>query len=417
MSKRSSSSRAFTSLQILSTKAQKLLKKARTIASEGGGKTSGAKPPPACRCDAMLVHLSVKSAAKAAFTVLGVIAGTWLLLHLRDKILLLLLGIFVAMVIDPGVAALEQRLRIPRGIAILVHYIVAIVLVLFLFFSLIPIVATQLQQIALFISAEVNGFLADPRISLPLLSDDTNARLTLLVQNTLRDLSIYQFTDALQSLGQNLATAAEGSLRFAAQIAGSVARFITTLIIVLVLGFFIQLEKERIIRWVRSLFPRVWIPYVDAKADAIHLKIGQWARGEALLMFSIFALTLLALVILRMPYALTLALLAGFCEFIPAMGPLIAAVPAVLIALSQQGFVWAAVVMGVYYVIQWCENNLLVPLIMRRAVGLSPVAILFAMMIGVSFPDTIHPVLGVMLAIPTTTILSIFLRDISERNR
>jgi predicted PurR-regulated permease PerM len=117
-----------------------------------------------------------------------------------------------------------------------------------------------------------------------------------------------------------------------------------------------------------------------------------------------------------MPYALTLAVLAGFCEFIPAMGPLIAAVPAVLIALSQQGFVSAAIVMGVYYVIQWCENNLLVPLIMRRAVGLSPVAILFSMMIGVSFPDTIHPVLGVMLAIPTTTIIAIFLRDLSERN-
>jgi predicted PurR-regulated permease PerM len=416
MTKRSSPSRTFTSLQILSSKAQGLLRKARTVATENGKHGKSVKLPPTCACEAITVHLSAKSALKAAFTVLAVVAGTWVVLHLRDKILLLLLGVFVAMVIDPGVAALERKLRIPRGIAILVHYVVAIFLVLFLFFSLIPIVATQLQQIALFISAEVNGFLADPRIALPLLSDETNARLTLLVQNTLRDLSIYEFTDALQSLGQNLATAAEGSLRFAAQIAGSVARFVATLIIVLVLGFFIQLEKERIVRWVRNLFPRIWIPYVDAKADAIHVKIGQWARGEALLMFSIFALTLLALVILRMPYALTLALLAGFCEFIPAMGPLIAAVPAVLIALSQQGFVWAGVIAGVYYVIQWCENNLLVPLIMRRAVGLSPVAILFAMLIGVSFQDTIHPVLGVMLSIPTTTIIAIFLRDITERN-
>ncbi len=415
MSKRPSPSRAFTSLQILSSKAQGLLQKARKIAAENNTNGKGSNLPPQCKCDSVLVHLSAKSALRAAFTVLAVCAGTWMLLHLRDKILLLLLGIFVAMVIDPGVAKL-QRMRVPRGIAILLHYIIAIVLVLFLFFSLIPIIAQQLQQIALFISAEVNGFLADPRIALPLVSDETNIRLTLLVQNTLRDLSIYEFTDALQSLGQNLATAAEGSLRFAAQIAGSVARLVATIIIVLVLGFFIQLEKERILKWTRSLFPRIWMPYVDTKADAIYIKIGQWARGEAVLMFSIFALTLLALVILRMPYALTLAVLAGFCEFIPAMGPLIAAVPAVLIALSQQGFVWAAVVMGVYYVIQWCENNLLVPLIMRRAVGLSPVAILFSMMIGVSFPDTIHPVLGVMLAIPTTTIIAIFLRDLSERN-
>ena len=75
------------------------------------------------------------------------------------------------------------------------------------------------------------------------------------------------------------------------------------------------------------------------------------------------------------------------------------------------GFLWALVLAGVYYVIQWCENNLLVPLVMKRAVGLSPIAILFAMMVGISFPETIHPLIGVMLAIPATTIISIFLED------
>lgn len=415
MSKRTSPARAFTSFQILSTKAQGLLRKARKMAAANNAKSPSARLPARPPMESLLVHISVRSVVKASFAVLAVAAGTWVLFHLRDKILLLLLGVFVAVVIDPGVAYLE-RMRVPRGIAVLIHYMIVLLLILFLFVSLIPIIATQLQQIAFFISTEVNGFLADPRIALPLISDESNARLTLVVQNALQELSIYQFTDALQSLGQNLATAAQGSLRFVAQLAGSVARFFATLIIVLVLGFFLQLEKERIMRWVRGLFPRQMLPYVDAKAEAIHVKIGQWARGEALLMFSIFSLTLLALVILRMPYALTLAVLAGFCEFIPAMGPLLAAIPAVLIALSSQGFVWAAVVMGVYYVIQWCENNLLVPLIMKRAVGLSPIAILFAMMVGVSFGNTIHPVLGIMLAIPITTIIAIFLRDITERN-
>jgi predicted PurR-regulated permease PerM len=69
------------------------------------------------------------------------------------------------------------------------------------------------------------------------------------------------------------------------------------------------------------------------------------------------------------------------------------------------------IIAAMYYVIQWCENNLLVPLIMKRAVGLSPIAILFAMLIGISFPDIIHPILGVMLAIPVTTIITIFLED------
>lgn len=399
----------FQSIRIIGRKAQNLLHRARQLRDQMPSARKKVRPP-SKHCEEVIMHVSTVSVAKATFTILGILAAAWLILHLRDKILLLLLGLFVSVVMDPGVTLLE-RWRIPRAVAILIHYLVALVLMLFLFLSLIPIIATQVQQIALFLSAEVNLFLANPNISLPLLSDETNLRLTQLLENTLRDLSIYQFTDALQRFGQNLAITAQGSLRFAAQLAGSVLNFLVNLIIVLVLGFFLQMEKERIVQWVRSLVPARYVSYVDAKADAIHGKIGQWARGELLLMCSIFLLTLLALVILRMPYALTLAVLAGFCEFIPAIGPLIASIPAVIIGLSHHGFVFALVVAGTYYVIQWCENNLLVPLIMKRAVGLSPVAILFAMMVGVSFANTIHPVLGVMLAIPTTTILAIFLRD------
>ena len=163
--------------------------------------------------------------------------------------------------------------------------------------------------------------------------------------------------------------------------------------------------------------PERYRTYLHSKSEAMHTKIGQWARGELLLMLSIATLTFIALIILGMPYALTLAVLAGFCEFIPAVGPLIAAIPAVMIALSDKGLVYALVVAGVYYIIQWCENNLLVPLIMRRAVGLSPVAILFAMMVGISFPNTIHPLVGVMLAIPITTILALFLEDWQKIHR
>jgi predicted PurR-regulated permease PerM len=113
-------------------------------------------------------------------------------------------------------------------------------------------------------------------------------------------------------------------------------------------------------------------------------------------------------------YALTLALLAGFTEFIPVAGPIIAAVPAVLIAVTQQGWWWGVILALVYYAIQWCENNLLVPLIMKRAVGLSPIAILFAMMVAISFPDTLNPILGIILAVPITTIIAIFLEDLKD---
>ncbi len=358
----------------------------------------------------MVVHLSGKSIAKAAFLILAVIAGVWLVIQIQDKLIILFLAMFVAAVIDPGVEILE-RVGFPRGLAVLTQYFAALFLLLFLVVSLIPIMATQIQDIALLMSVRINTFLASPEISLPLVSDSVNAQLTVLLQTTLQDLSIIKFTDALSQLGQNLSTAAQQSVAFAVRVAGSVVNFFVTMVVVLVLAFFMQLEKERISRWFLSFFPHRYRMYVTVKSEAVHRKIAQWARGQLVLCFSIFLLTLTALLILRMPYALTLAVLAGFCEFIPAVGPFIAAVPSVLIALTQGGLVWGLIIAGIYYVIQWCENNLLVPLIMRRAVGLSPIAILSAMMIGISFPDILHPILGVMLAIPTTTIITIFLED------
>jgi len=356
------------------------------------------------------MHISVQSVVRAAFGILAVAAGTLLVYHLRDKILLLFLATFIAAVIDPSVEKMERH-GIPRGIAVLAHYFLAIFILLFLLLSFIPIIAEQIQGISIIISAEVDTFLSNPQIDLPLVKDEVNFRLTGLAKTTLQNLNINQFTDALAQFGQSLSTAAQGSVRFATRVAGSVVGFFISMIIVLVLAFFMQIEKEGILKWFRSFFPANYRVYLDNKFEAMHSKIGQWARGELLLMLTIFALTLVALLILRMPYALTLAVLAGICEFIPAIGPFIAAVPAVLIAFTQGGFAMGLVTMGVYYIIQWCENNLLVPLIMKRAVGLSPIAILFAMLVGVSFPDTVHPVLGIMLAVPTTTLITIFLED------
>ncbi len=149
----------------------------------------------------------------------------------------------------------------------------------------------------------------------------------------------------------------------------------------------------------------------------IPLKLAKWARVQLLLCLSIAMLVFIALSILGMPYALTLSLLAGFTEFIPVVGPLLAAIPAILIAVTAKGFLWCLVIGAVYYVIQWCENNLIVPLIMKRAVGLSPVAVMFAILVGISFPTVIHPVLGVILSIPLTSIIAIFLEDLRDMRR
>ncbi len=402
----------FESLRIIGEKAQKFLQRARELQTSKPTTRVTAKDvmPHKEELPKILVHLSLRSVVKATFTILAIAVGAMLLYVLRDKIVLFFLAVFVATVMDPGVQGL-QKLKIPRAIAVLIHYFVALFLFVFLLVSLIPILADQLQQIAIFISRTVQQFVAAPTIALPFMSPEVNERLTALLQNTIQNLSIDQLTSSLQQLSNTLSTTAQGSLVFAAHIAGSVVEFFVSLILILVLAFFMQLEKEKITGWLRGFLPWGYRTYVHDKSEAIQWKLSQWIRGQLILCGSVGFMVFLAMSVLGVPYALTLGVLAGFTEFVPVAGPLIAAVPAVLIAMTEHGFLWGCVIAAVYYVIQWCENNLLVPLIMRRAVGLSPIAILFAMLTGISFPWIIHPVLGVILAIPITTIIALFLED------
>lgn len=405
------SPKAFTSIRIISKKAQKMIDRAkRNLATDEKSESKTPVPSRKKSIQQVKVDVSLRSVTRATFAILGIVLLFWLLFHLRHKILLMLLAGFVATVVDPGVNKL-QRFGVPRGLAIISQYILALSLILFLVLSLIPIIAEQLQEIANSVGTDLGPFLTNPRVEIPFVSADVNLRLTQLTQQLLSQSSLDTFVVSLREAGRDLSNIAQQSVVFAAKLAGSAVNFVVSLVVVLVLAFFMQMEKEKIVSWVRSFLPHEFRKYADLKSEAIHTKIGQWMVGELLLMFSIFALTLIAMVILKMPYALTLAVLAGFCEFIPAIGPLFAALPAILIAGTQKGIFWIPVIGGVFYVIQWCENNLLVPLIMKRAVGLSPIAILFAMMVGISFPDTVHPILGVMLAVPTTTILALFLED------
>lgn len=424
MAQRKKSDEAFTSFRVLGQKAQDLIQRASNELQKRRAQTKRSDESPAKDANggdgthALKVWLSPLSILQATLIIGAVTLGFDIVVQLQDVIILLLLGFFVAAIIDPGVRAME-RWGIPRGIGVLAHYVFALLVFMFLMVSLIPIIAEQLQRIAFLINSQVTAFIANPDFTwLPLVPVEVQRGLADLMTATLKNLNINSFTDALQSWSDSMSSVGVAGVQFVTKLAGSVAAFLAQIIIVLVLAFFIQMEREHVRQWVRGFLGTKSRMYLDDKTEAVHHKIGQWARGQLLLGFCIGLLVYIALLILGMEeYAATLAVLAGFTEFIPYIGPFIAAVPAVLIGVTQGGFMWAFWIAVVYYAIQWCENNLLVPLIMRRAVGLSPIAILFAMLAGLSFPDVIHPILGLLLAVPVTTIITIFLEDWRQRHQ
>lgn len=405
---------SFQTFRIFGKKAQQLLVTARSRKQERQKASAGkALLPIEAEEEGIVMHLSIGSVVRATFAILAVLILAYFSFAIRETLLILFLAIFLSIVIDPAVQFLE-RWGLLRGFAILLVYIIALALLLFLIISLIPILARQIQEMAVKLTAKIDVFLAEPTFNVQFFTADLNAYLNHLLQQFLGEVNTGGTLKTVEQFGKQLSNAAQGSFVYVAGVAGSIVTFVVKFAITLVLCFFIQLEKEKILSWARVFLPYRLRRYADAKAEAIHEKLAQWIRGQLVLSLSIGTIVFIALKVLGMPYALTLAVLAFFAEFVPVAGPIIAAVPSVFIALAQYSPFTALMVGLVYYGIQWCENNLLVPLIMQRAVGLSPIAVMTAMLIGVSFPQTVHPVLGVLLAVPVATVLSIFIQDYRE---
>ena len=139
---------------------------------------------------------------------------------------------------------------------------------------------------------------------------------------------------------------------------------------------------------------------------------GDWLRGQMILIIAMFTLTLIGLLILDVDYALTLAMMAGIAELLPVVGPITAGVPAVLVAFNESP--WLAVwVVGLILLLQQIEGQILIPLIMKKAVGLSPIITILAVLIGF---ETLG-ILGIIIAIPVTATLSIFVRDYVSKKK
>jgi len=139
-------------------------------------------------------------------------------------------------------------------------------------------------------------------------------------------------------------------------------------------------------------------------------KVGRWLQGQLLLALTVGLMVFVGLSLLGIKYALVLGIIAMIMELVPIVGPVIAAIPAVILALLQ------APVMGIwvvlfYAVVQQFENHILTPLIMGRATGLNPVTVIIALLIGAKLAG----ILGIVLAVPVAVVIVEILDDIAKR--
>lgn len=197
----------------------------------------------------------------------------------------------------------------------------------------------------------------------------------------------------------------------ALEIALHVVELLLKFLLCLFATFYLLLESNRFGTWARRMVPAPYRQEVAMVGGQIDRMVGRFIRGQLMLVVIMSVATYIGLQLLGIPYALVLAPMAGFLELIPFIGPVLAATPAVILALVYPSpFGWSPVVYAVivalmYTVLRHIEDYLIIPNVVGRYVQLNPVLTLFAILSG----GALFGISGMLLAIPTAAILRIVL--------
>lgn len=301
------------------------------------------------------------------------IATFLLLIWVTFKILDIILLFFVAFIFMSTLAPLVDRLaswKIPRVIAVLLVFI--------------TVIATFAGLIAVGLS--------------PLVSQTSNFAGKLSdTLNTLLQANIVDQSVIRQEISN-----------FSGRLVGitvDIFQNIIALVSVLVITIYLVLDREKFENYATSFFGSEQ-DRVQKLLRKIEDKLGAWLRGQLILSLVVGIMVYIGLLILGIDSALPLAIIAGLLEVVPVIGPIIAAIPAVLIALTVSP-VFAAIVGGLYLAIQQIEGHIIVPQVMKRAVGLNPLLVIMAISIG----GRLLGFGGVLLAVPIAVVIQLILQE------
>jgi predicted PurR-regulated permease PerM len=178
------------------------------------------------------------------------------------------------------------------------------------------------------------------------------------------------------------------------------------LVAVLVFAFYLLSERNKLDEQLADLIGSNKRDLIEAKLAQIELRLGSWARGQLTLMFIVGLANYIGLTLLGIPFALPLAILAGLLEIVPYVGPLIAAVPAVLIGFGISPILGSATA-ALAFLVQQLENYIFVPKIMEKSTGVHPIITLLSLAIGFKLLGMI----GILIAVPVYITFQVFVQS------
>ncbi len=315
----------------------------------------------------------------------------WVLYLVREVLLLVYISGLFAIGFSPVVRLIErQRLLpigsrgLPRWVAILVVYLTLLGALTGVGFLVLPPLVRQARELA---------------TDLP--------RLTAQAQQYLIERGLLQepitLKEAIQQAPGKPSDAVGTILTALWGFLGGVIGIAT----ILILTFYLLIEAEALVKAFVRLFPRDRRPWVAAVSRDISRKVSAWLAGQVLLAAVIGVTSAIGLGLLGVPYFYVLAVIAAIGELLPMVGPVLAGIPAMAVAWSVS---WQlALAVGVFYLVQQqLEANLLVPKVMQRQLGVNPLTVLIALLVG----SALLGVIGALLAVPTVAIVQVLVQEL-----
>lgn len=316
-----------------------------------------------------------------------------LLWYLRELVLIVLASIVIASAIEPAARGL-RKYKIPRVIAILFVYL-----------------------------AFFGAFFSVIFFLLPPVLDETAAMLTTLpsylesvgVHNTLNNSAILETRTLLNDF--SLRSTTNDINTFMAGLSGDFLLAMSVIfggafsfVLIVVFSFYFAVNERGVEEFLRVVTPVRHESYVLGLWRRTQQKIGLWMQGQFLLAILIATLTYLGLSIMGIPYALVLAVIAGVMELIPVFGPILAAIPAIAVAAGSGGVSIAFAVAAFYIIIQQFENHLIYPLVVTKVVGVPPMLVILALLIGAKLAG----ILGILLSVPLAAAAQELFNDMDK---
>jgi predicted PurR-regulated permease PerM len=314
----------------------------------------------------------------------ALIVVLFFLWQIRDVLILLLISITFASALEP-MAEFLQKKKIPRAVSVLSVYILVLAFIGLIIYLIVPPIVTEFNQIK-------NTSQLTEQLNNKFGSESWASTFNI---SEIVNKNVQSFTNQFTNLSNDLFKRTLGVFNGFIQI-----------VTILVISFYLLAEKNGMKNFVYTLMPKRY------EAQALHLinrvqkKIGLWLLGQLIISAIMFVAVYVVLSLLGIQYALVLALIAGFLELIPYLGPIMAAIPAVFFAFLQSPTM-AIIVLILFIFLQKTEAYVLVPKIMQKTIGVSPLAILVAILVGFKLAG----IFGILLSVPIVATINVVIKE------